>query len=96
MVNKIYQNNRYLGNVAQYVADTIDDVKSIKLQAGMMGSEVYVINTKKTYILDSKYVWHSKAINSSTSDDGDDDVIICDCVEESTIWDTLPEPTDIG
>ena len=26
-----------------------------------MGSEVYVIDTKKTYVLDSKGVWHSKA-----------------------------------
>jgi hypothetical protein len=48
-----------------------------------MGSEVYVIENKKTYILDSKNTWHSKA---------DGETIICDCVEESTIWDEIPEP----
>ena len=51
-----------------------------------MGSEVYVIENRKTYILDSKGIWHSK---SKVSGDGDD-VIICDCVEESTIWEELP------
>jgi hypothetical protein len=49
-----------------------------------MGSEVYVISEKKTYILDSKRVWHAKA-------DGDNSVIECDCVEESTIWEQIPE-----
>jgi hypothetical protein len=50
-----------------------------------MGSEVYVIETQKTYILDSKGIWHSKAT-------GDGDKIVCDCVEESTIWEELPNP----
>lgn len=85
MVQKIYQNSRYLGNIAQYVADTVEDVKEIKLLPGSMGCEVYVIETKTTYILDSKYVWHSKT---------SDDTIECNCIEESTIWDTLPEPTE--
>ena len=48
-----------------------------------MGNEVYVIDTQKTYILDSKGIWHSKAI-------GDNNKIECDCVEESTIWEDLP------
>ena len=48
-----------------------------------MGSEVYVIETQKTYILDSKGVWHSKKT-------GDNDKIDCNCVEESTVWEELP------
>ena len=50
-----------------------------------MGSEVYVIETQKTYVLDSKGVWHSKKT-------GDADKITCDCVEESTVWEDLPNP----
>ena len=46
-------------------------------------NEVYVIATQKKYILDSKGIWHSKAI-------GDNSIIECDCVEESTIWEELP------
>jgi hypothetical protein len=49
---------------------------------GSMGNEVYVIETKKTYILDSKGKWHSKA-------NGDNSVIECDCIEESTIWEEI-------
>lgn len=49
-----------------------------------MGSEVYVIENKKIYILDSKKTWHSKR-------DDDDDSIECDCVEELTIWDEISE-----
>ena len=52
-----------------------------------MGNEVYVIQTKKTYILDSKGIWYSKK-------DGDDSTIECDCVEESTIWEELPNPNN--
>jgi hypothetical protein len=44
-----------------------------------MGSEVYVIETKKTYILDGKGVWHSKV---------DDETAPCKCLHE---WNTLGE-----
>ena len=50
----------------------------------MIGSELYVIATKKTFVLDSKGIWHSKAT-------GDNSTITCDCIEESTIWEELPE-----
>ena len=88
MHQKLYQNNRYSSSYIKYVADTIDDVKKIKVNAIQMGSEVYVIENRRTYILDSKGVWHNKAKENV---DGDD-VIVCDCVEESTVWETLPNP----
>jgi hypothetical protein len=47
-----------------------------------MGSEVYVIQEKRTYILGSDKTWYSKAVN-------DDAIIECDCVEELTIWEDL-------
>ena len=68
-----------------------------------MGSEVYVISEKKTYILDGNRTWHLKLVNTSGSGNGgvdaDGDGIIdggtieCDHnhVDESTIWGTLPE-----
>lgn len=80
--SKLFQNNRYQANYVQFVADTAEDVKRIRVNSSHMGSEVYVIDTQKTYVLDSKGVWHSKAA-------GDGDQIICDCVEESTIWEDL-------
>ena len=84
---KVFQNNRYQTHYVQFVADTVEDVKHMRVSQLSMGSEVYVISEKKTYILDSKRVWHAKA-------DNDDSVIECDCVEESTIWEALPEPSN--
>ena len=82
---KVFQRNNFLNNYCKFVADDEEDVKKIRVlpNGGSMGNEVYVIHTKKTYILDSKGVWYSK---------DDDSVIECDCNEESTIWEELPEP----
>ena len=82
---KIYQNGRPVNNYCRFIVDTEEDIKKIKIlpKGGSMGNEVYVIDTQKTYILDSKGIWHSKAT-------GDSSQIECDCVEESTIWEDLP------
>lgn len=82
---KMYQNNRYQSHYVRFVADTAEDVKKLRVADLAMGSEVYVIQEKRTYILGSDEVWYSKAVN-------DDVVIECDCVEESTIWEDLPQP----
>ena len=104
MYQKLYQNNRYQSSYIQFVADTIEDVKHISTKAIAMGSEVYVISEKKTYILDSNRTWHVKIVNTSGSGNGgvdaDGDGIIdggtieCDHnhVDENTVWGTLPEP----
>lgn len=83
---KTFQGDRYTNNYSKYVADTPEDVRKIKISStgANMGSEVYVISTRKTYVLDSKHSWHPKG------EDGE--VIDCDCVEESTIWEDLPNP----
>ena len=47
-----------------------------------MGSTVFVIHTKDTYMMDSKGIWYS--ITS------DADPIVCDCVEEMTVWADIP------
>lgn len=82
---KMYQNNRYQSHYVRFVADTAEDVKKLRVADLAMGSEVYVIQEKRTYILGSDEVWYSKAVN-------DDVVIECDCVEESTIWEDLSQP----
>lgn len=84
---KIFQGNRYTNNYHEYVADTPEDVKRIKISPSgqNMGCEVYVISTQKTHILDSKGVWHPKGEEGDT--------ITCDCVEELTIWEDLPNST---
>lgn len=81
MVQKLFQNGRFLPNYMRYVAETIEDVKKIRVTPASMGSEVYVIETGKNYVLDSKGVWHSKS--------SPDESIECDCIEESTIWEDL-------
>lgn len=106
-VSIVFQNNRYQNDYHQYVADTPDDVKKIRVNPSDMGSEVYVISEKKTYILDSNRTWHLKLVNTSGSGSGnggvdaDGDGIIdggtieCDHnhVDENTVWDNLPEPS---
>ena len=82
--SKVFQNNRYQSSYVEFVADTKEDVRKLNVSNLSMGSEVYIISEKKTYILDSKRVWHAKA-------DNDDDIIECDCVEESTVWEQIPE-----
>ena len=79
---KVFQNNRYQSHYVQFVADTAEDVKLLRVADLTMGSEVYVIQEKRTYILGSDKTWYSKAVN-------DDAIIECDCVEESTIWEDL-------
>ena len=56
---KLFQNNRYQSSYVKFIADTAEDVKNIKVGPAQMGCEVYVIDTQKQYVLDSKCVWHS-------------------------------------
>ena len=59
---KIYQNGRPINNYCRFIVDTEEDVKKIKIlpKGGSMGNEVYVIDTQKTYILDSKRLYRKK------------------------------------
>lgn len=81
MYQKLTQSGRTTYGVSEYVADEKTDVS--KIPKCVMGSTVYIIHTKETYMIDSKGVWYS------TNSDGEP--ITCDCVEESTIWGELTE-----
>lgn len=77
---------QFIYGVYRYVADTLEDAKTIPVDAKQanMGSEVYVIETGKTYILGGGSTWYSKT---------DGDSFDCNCGDiqgESTIWEDLP------
>lgn len=86
MFSKQFEGNRYSQNYVRYVADTVEDVKKIpvKISSVDMGSEVYVIQTGKTYVLGSGKIWYSAS----------GEKVECNCKDitpESTIWDDLPQ-----
>ena len=81
MISKIRQGTRTLYTLSEFVVDNIEDVA--KLPKSPMGSTVYVIHTKETYMADSQSIWYPTV--------GDNPPVECDCVEELTIWGDLPE-----
>ena len=81
MYQKLTQSGRTTYGVTEFVAEDKEDVA--RLPRCVMGSTVYVIHTKETFMVDSKGVWYAV--------DSDSDPIVCDCVEESTIWEDLKE-----
>ena len=81
MYQKLMQSGRTTYGVAEYVADTKEDVA--RIPKCVMGSTVYIIHTKETYMIDSQGTWYAA--------DSEGDPIVCDCVEEATIWEDLKE-----
>ena len=81
MISKIRQGTRTLYTLSEFVVDDVEDVA--KLPKSSMGSTVYVIHTKETYMADSQGIWYPTT--------GDNPPVECDCVEELTIWGDLPE-----
>lgn len=81
MISKIRQGTRSLYALSEFVVDDREEVA--KLPKAVHGSTVYVIHEKETYMIDGKGVWYPMK--------SDKDPIECDCVDEMTIWDELPE-----
>jgi hypothetical protein len=87
MVKKYLQNNKIQYAISKWVADDINDIK--KLPKSPMGSTVFVIHENKTYMVDStQTTWYP--INNPINGDNSEP-IVCDCVEELTIWGDLTE-----
>lgn len=80
MVRKLSQGNRIGYSYFKWLCDDVEDIPVIPKSP--MGSTVFVIHTKDTYMMDSAGVWYS--ITS------DADPIVCDCVEELTVWADIP------
>lgn len=90
MIKKVSQNNKRSADVIEYVVDTIDDVK--KLPKSGMGSTVFVIATKNTYMCDStQMTWHNITISTGEGGGIVPPTIECDCVSEMTIWGEISE-----
>lgn len=85
-ITKIFQNNRFATGYTYRVAETVEDVKALKTGLDELGSEIYIIEKNQLYISNGKGSWFPKNTDGET--------IVCDCVEESTIWNNLPEPTE--
>lgn len=61
----------------------VDEESEIATIPGVFGDKAYVIHTGESWMLDSAGKWYPF--------NGDKDPIECDCVEESTIWNDLPQ-----
>ena len=85
MVKKFSQGNRIVYAISKWLCDDVEDIP--KIPKSPMGSTVFVIHTKDTYMADSEGKWYS-----ITSDA--DAVEPCDCVEELTIWGDIPIITE--
>lgn len=80
MVRKLSQGNRIAYAMSKWLCDDVEEISKIKKCS--MGSTVYVIHTRDTYMADSRGVWHCCTSNMPP--------IECDCVEELTVWADIP------
>lgn len=87
MIIKLGQGNKINYDVEKWLVEKEDELSTIP--RCQIGSTAYVIDTAETWVMDSKGTWH--IMNSASNKDS----IICDCVEELTIWEDLPEPQTI-
>lgn len=81
MIKKLSQGNRINYDITKWLVEDVEELKTLPVSS--MGSTAFVIHTADTYMLDSKRTWY--CITS------DQVPVECDCVEELTIWNTLPE-----
>lgn len=80
MVKKLSQGNRVSYSAWKWLCDDVSEIS--KLPKSPMGSTVFVIHTKDTYMMDSQGTWY--CITS------DANPVECDCVEELTVWADIP------
>lgn len=85
MVKKFSQGNRIVYAISKWLCDDVEDIP--KIPKSPMGSTVFVIHTKDTYMADSQGVWYSITSDAAS-------VEPCDCVDELTIWGDIPIVTE--
>lgn len=81
MIRKFSQGNRIAYAIFKWLCDDIADISSIPRSP--MGSTVFVIHTKDTYMADSTGKWYPITSDAEAIEP-------CDCVEELTIWGDIP------
>lgn len=86
MYVKIRQGTRTAYNLSKFLVDDISEISS--LPKSPMGSTVYAIHDKASFMADSEGTWYPI--------DTEHDAIKCDCncVSELTIWQELEESND--
>ena len=87
MITKYSWGNKVNQDIYKFVVEEESEISSVP--RCIMGSTIYVIATGESWIMDSKGSWH--VMNNTSGKDP----IVCDCVEELTIWGNLPEPEKI-
>ena len=87
MVIKYCQGDKINFDIVKWVVEEESEISN--LPKSVIGSTAYVITTGESWMADSKGSWH--IMNAAS----DKDPIACDCVEELTIWDELPEPVKV-
>ena len=83
MIIKYAQGDKINYNMRKWLVEEESELSQIP--RSNMGSTAYVITTGESWMMDSQGRWH---VMSSTISK---DPIVCDCVEELTIWGDLPE-----
>lgn len=79
-VRKLSQGNKIGYSYVKWLCDDIEEMA--KIPPCPMGSTVYVVHTRDTYMMDSNNVWYCMTSPAEP--------IKCDCVEELTIWGDIP------
>ena len=87
MIVKYGQGSRVNYDMQKWLVENENEISTIP--KCIIGSTVYVISTGESWMMDSKGNWH--IMNAASGKDP----IACDCVEELTIWDELPEPVKV-
>ena len=86
MMIKYGQGNKINYNMYKWLVE--EESELTKIPRSQMGSTAYVITTGESWMMDSKGQWHIMSATISK------DPIVCDCVDELTIWGELPEPVN--
>lgn len=78
------------GKIGYPFSDFIVDLESELplIKGATMGCKVYVIHTGETWIMDSENTWYPYEVFTGNKEPIKCE---CDCVEESTIWNDLPQ-----
>lgn len=83
MLMKWSQGGKVNYQVNEYLLDFEEDLK--QLNNSDMGDTAYIIETGEVWIMGSQKTWHIMGGDSVKPP------IVCDCVEESTIWQELTD-----
>lgn len=78
---KIGQGGKVNYDFSKWIVDTEEEIS--KLPISPMGSKAYVIHTGEAWMADSVGTWYPMTNLNKTP-------IVCDCIEESTIWTEIP------